>query len=144
MRNRIRKAYFTLSKATRRAVCFWSVWALIPGIIPTLGAEGIVQADQAAVQAYQDDVKLRACIVAQNSVRTHLEGQARVSFDSCASKSFDVAISADDKDYTVSGYATVLPPLGPSALKPFVVHIDHDPGGYPEWNFRVGSVEIAP
>jgi hypothetical protein len=142
MRIRDRKAGFTLSRVAGRAARFWAVWALIPGIIPTFGAEGIVQADQAAVQAYQDYVKLEACIVAQNGVRAHLEGQARVSFDSCASKKFDVAISTDDKDYSVSGYATVLPPSGPPALKPFLVRIIHDPGRYPEWNFKVSNVEI--
>lgn len=144
MRTRDRKADFALSAVAGRAACFWAVWVLIPEINPTFGAESIVQSSQAAVQAYQDYVKLEACIVAQNGVRAHLEGQARVSFDSCASKKFEVAISPDDKDYTVSGYATVLPPLHSSARKPFVVHIDHEPGGYPEWTFRVGRVEIDP
>jgi hypothetical protein len=144
MRTPDRKAGFTMSGAAGRVACFWAVWVLIPGISPTFGAESIVQANQAAAQTYQDYVKLEACIVAQNGVRAHLEGQARVSFDSCTSKKFDVAISADDRDYTVSGYATVLPPSGPPALKPFLVHIDHDAGGYPEWNFRVGRVEITP
>lgn len=143
MRNRDRKAGFILSKVAGRAACVWAVWALIPGMCLALGAESNVQADQATVQAYQDYVKLEACIVAQNGVRTHLEGRARVSFDSCASKKFDVAISADDRDYSVSGYATVLPPSGPPALKPFLVRINHDPGRYPEWNFRVGNVEIG-
>ena len=142
MRTQDRKASFALSRIAGRAASFWVVWVLMPGMSPTFGAESIVQADQAAVQTYQDYVKFEACIVAQNGVRAHLEGQARVSFDSCASKKFDVAISADDRDYSVSGYATVLPPSGPPALKPFVVRIDHDPGRYPEWNFRVSNVEM--
>jgi hypothetical protein len=142
MRTRYRKAGFTLSEVAGRAACFLAVWALIPGISPTFGAESIVQADQAAGQAYQDYVKFEACIVAQNGVRAHLEGQARVSFDSCASKKFDVTLSTDDRDFSVSGYATVLPPSGPPALKPFVVRIVHDPGCYPEWNFRVSNVDI--
>jgi hypothetical protein len=142
MRMRDTKADFTLSEITGRAACVWTVWALI--LVPAFGAEGIVPADLAAAQVYQDYVKLEACIVAQNGVRAHLEGRARVSFDSCASKKFDVAISADDRDYTVSGYATVLPPSGSSALNSFVVHISHDPGQYPEWNFKVSNVEIGP
>jgi hypothetical protein len=144
MRTRDRKAGFALSKVACRAACFSAVWALNPGISPTFGAESIVQADQAAAQAYQDYVKFEACIVAQNGVRAHLAGEARVSFDSCASKKVEVAISADDRDYSVSGYATVLPHSGPSVLKPFLVRIDHDPGRYPEWNFRLRRVEIAP
>jgi hypothetical protein len=44
----------------------------------------------------------------------------------------------------VSGYATVFPRSGSSSLKSFMVHISHDPGQQPEWNFRVSSVEIDP
>ena len=142
MRTRAWKASFAPLMGGGRTAYFWAFWALIPGMSPTFGAESVVQADQATTQAYQDYVKFEACIVAQNGVRAHLDGQARVSFDSCASKKFDVAISADDRDYRVSGYATVLPPLGPPALRPFLVRIDHDPGRYPEWNFRVSNVEI--
>src|ERR1700722_19482988 len=107
---RDRKADFTLSEIAGHAACFWAVWTLILGINPTFGAESIVQADEATGQTYLDYVKFEACIVAQNGVRAHLAGQARVSFDSCASRKFDITISADDMDYSVSGYATVLPP----------------------------------
>lgn len=115
--------------------------------IPTVsfGAESISQVDQdraRETQAYQDHVRLTACIVAQNALRAYLEVRARVSFDSCASKKFDVDISIDDRDYTVSGYATVLPPSGPSVLRHFSVRIDHAPGAYPEWNFKVSKIEI--
>jgi hypothetical protein len=146
---RDRKAILAVSRIASRAARFCVIWALIFATCSAVlfGTVSISQADQDQVearqtQAYQDYVKLTACIVAQNGLRAYLQAQARVSFDSCASKRFDVVISDDDRDYTVSGYATVLPPSGPSALRHFSVRIDHAPGTYPEWNFKVRNIEI--
>jgi hypothetical protein len=146
MSSQDRKFCLALSRAAPGTKHLRAIWALLLFTV-SFGSESISQVGQdraREAQAYQDYVTLMACIVAQNGLRAYLEVRARVSFDSCASKKFEVDISTDDRDYTVSGYATVLPPSGPSVVRHFSVHIDHAPGAYPEWNFKVGKIEIAP
>jgi hypothetical protein len=144
---RVRKNVLAIARPASRAARVCSIWALNFAACSAvlLGAVGVSQANQdqdRKFQAYQYHVRLTACIVAQNGLRAYLQAQARVSFDSCASKKFDVVISDDDRDYVVSGYATLLPPSGPSALRHFSVRIDHAPGTYPEWSFKVSKIEI--
>jgi hypothetical protein len=59
--------------------------------------------------AYLNDMRITACIKAENAVRARLRDKGRVSFESCASNRFEVDLGgANDRDYKVSGYATVL------------------------------------
>lgn len=95
-------------------------------------------------KAYLNDMRIMACVTAQNAVRSHLKDQGRVSFESCASNKFEIDIAADDRDYKVFGYATISSPNVALATKRFYVRINHDPGSYGEWGFEVTKVEIDP
>jgi hypothetical protein len=94
--------------------------------------------------AYLNDMRIMACVTAQNTVRAHLKDQGRVSFESCASHKFEIDLAADDRDYRVSGYATVLSPNARPVDKRFFVTINHNPGSYGDWGFEVLRVEIDP
>jgi hypothetical protein len=96
------------------------------------------------LNAYLNDMRIMACIAAENAVRARLKELGRVSFESCASNTFDIDISADDRDYKVRGYAIILPPNVASTIKHFFVQISHNPGSYGDWGFEVTRVEIDP
>lgn len=95
-------------------------------------------------KAYLNDMRIMACITAQNAVRAHWKGQGRVSFESCASNKFEIDLATDDRDYKVFGCATISAPNVALATKRFYVRINHDPGSYGEWGFEVTKVEIDP
>jgi hypothetical protein len=95
-------------------------------------------------KAYLNDMRIMACVTAQNAVRSHLRDQGRVSFESCASNKFEIHLAADDRDYKVFGYATISSPNVALATKRFYVRINHDPGSYGDWGFEVTKVQIDP
>jgi hypothetical protein len=104
---------------------------------------GLCRADE-RLSTYLNDMRIMACITAENAVRARLQDRGRVSFESCASDKFDIDISADDRDYKVRGYATILSPNVASTTKHFFVRINHNPGSYGDWGFEVTRVEIDP
>jgi hypothetical protein len=95
-------------------------------------------------QGYLNDMRIMACVIAENAVRARLKHQGPVSFESCASSTFDIDLAADDRDYKVSGYATVLSPGAGSARRRFFVGINHNPASYSDWGFEVTKIEIEP
>jgi hypothetical protein len=95
-------------------------------------------------QYYLNDMRIMACITAENAVRAYLKDQGQVSFESCASNKFDIDLAVDDRDYQVRGYATLLSPNAGSAYKRFFVRLNHDPNSYGDWGFEVTKVEIDP
>jgi hypothetical protein len=95
-------------------------------------------------EAYWNNMRIMACITAENAVRARLKDKGQVSFESCASNKFDIDIAVDDRDYKVFGYGTILSPNGASATKHFFVRINHDPDSYGDWGFEVTRVEIDP
>jgi hypothetical protein len=94
-------------------------------------------------KTYLNDMRIMACVAAQHAVRARLKDQGLVSFESCASNKFDIDLAADDRDYKVSGYATLLSPNTGSTFRRFFVRINHDPGSYGDWGFEVTKVEIG-
>jgi hypothetical protein len=104
---------------------------------------GLSRADE-RLNAYLNDMRIMACVTAENAVRARLQDRGRVSFESCASNKFDIDVAADDRDYKVRGYATILSPNVASTTKHFFVRINHDPGSYGDWGFEVTRVEIDP
>ncbi len=132
----------------------WAILAASKGVTKaiacrvTLVFAVVLQADLSHAEdrskAYLNDMRIMACVTAQNAARARLKDQGPVSFESCASNKFDVELGADDRDYRVSGYVTVLSPNAGPAVRRFFVRINHDPGSYGEWGFEVITVEIAP
>jgi hypothetical protein len=95
-------------------------------------------------QSYLNDMKIMACVTAENAVRARLKDQGLVSFESCASNRFDVELAADDRDYKVVGYAIVVSSKTRSERKRFFVDMNHYPGSYGDWGFVVTKIELAP
>ena len=95
-------------------------------------------------KAYLNDMRIMACVTAENAVRARLKDQGQVSFESCASNKFDIDLGAADRDYKVYGFATLLSPNAAPAYRRFFVHMNHDPGSYRDWGFEVTKVEIDP
>ena len=95
-------------------------------------------------QAYLNDMRIMACIVAENAVRARLQDQGQISFESCASDKFDIDLAIDDRAYQVRGYGTLLSPNTGSVKKRFMVRIIHTPASYGDWGFNVTAVEINP
>jgi acetylornithine deacetylase/succinyl-diaminopimelate desuccinylase-like protein len=87
-------------------------------------------------------MRIFACIAAQNAVRTRLKDRGQVRFESCASDVFDIDLSPDDRNYRVSGYATVLSTNVRPGTCGFSVRLRHYPGAYGDWGFEVIAVEI--
>jgi hypothetical protein len=114
----------------------------------TLVLAAVLQADLSRAEdrskAYLNDMRIMACVTAENAVRARLKDQGQVSFESCASSKFDIDLAADDRDYKVFGYATILSPDVASVTKRFFVRINHDPDSYGDWGFEVTKVEIDP
>jgi hypothetical protein len=94
--------------------------------------------------SYLNDMRIMACVTAENVVRARLKDQGLVSFESCASGKFDIVLATDDRDYKVSGYAAVLSPSAGSTHRRFFVRINHNPNSYSDWGFEVIKVEIDP
>jgi hypothetical protein len=95
-------------------------------------------------QPYVNDMRILACVAAENAVRARLKDQGQVNFESCASNSFDIDLAADDRDYQVRGYGTLLSPDAGSVHKRFFVRLNHNPYSYGDWGFKVIKVEIDP
>jgi hypothetical protein len=95
-------------------------------------------------QGYSNDMRIMACIAAENAVRTRLKDQGQISFESCASDKFDIDLAINDRDYQVRGYGTLRRPDGGSVNKNFLVHMNHNPATYGDWGFAVTKVEIDP
>jgi hypothetical protein len=93
---------------------------------------------------YWNDMRIMACITAENAVRARLKDKGQVSFEGCASNEFDIDIAVDDRDYKVFGYGIILSPNGASTYMHFFVRINHYPGSYGDWGFEVTKVEIDP
>jgi hypothetical protein len=92
---------------------------------------------------YLNDMRILACVTAENAVRARLMPQGSVNFESCASGEFDIDLAADDREYKVSGYATVSSSAN-SARRRFFVRMNHNPNSYGDWGFEVTKVEIDP
>ena len=105
--------------------------------------EDLSRADD-RLEAYLNDMRIMACITAENAVRARLKDRGQVSFESCASNKFDIDLGVDDRDYRVSGYATVLSPSARPVDRRFLVRMNHNPGSYGDWGFEVIRVEIDP
>jgi hypothetical protein len=104
---------------------------------------GLARADDRS-PSYLNDMRIMACVTAENAVRARLKEQGPVSFESCASNKFDVDLAADDRDYTVEGYATVLSAGNAPASKRFLVRLNHNPRSYGAWGFDVIKIVIDP
>jgi hypothetical protein len=94
--------------------------------------------------SYLNDMRIIACVTAENAVRTRLKEQGPVSFESCASNNFDIDLAANDRDYMVGGYATVLSAGDGPASKRFLVRLNHNPQSYGAWGFEVIEVVVDP
>jgi hypothetical protein len=94
--------------------------------------------------SYSNDMRIMACVTAENIVRARLKDQGEVSFESCASDKFNVDLAADDRDYKVAGYATIVASDGRAAQRHFFVRINHNPGAYSDLGFEVTKVDIDP
>jgi len=105
--------------------------------------EDLSRADD-RLEAYLNDMRIMACISAENAVRARLKDRGQVSFESCASNKFDIDLGVDDRVYRVSGYATVLSPSARPVDRRFLVRMNHNPGSYGDWGFEVIRVEIDP
>jgi hypothetical protein len=95
-------------------------------------------------RAYLIDMRIMACIAAENAVRFRLKDQGQISFESCASDKFDIDLGTNDRDYQVRGYGTLLPPNARSVNKRFLVRMNHNPASYADWGFQVTEIEIDP
>jgi hypothetical protein len=95
-------------------------------------------------QGYLNDMRIMACVAAENAVRARLQDQGKVSFEGCASDKFDIDIAANDRDYQVRGYGTLLSPNAGAVKKRFLVRMNHSPASYGDWGFTVTEVEIDP
>lgn len=62
--------------------------------------------------SYLNDMRIMACVTAENVVRARLKDRGPISFESCASNKFDFDSAADDRDCKVAGYATVVSQMG--------------------------------
>jgi hypothetical protein len=126
----------TISAAPRAVIYIASITLFLFGV-------GSSRADDRS-QSYLNDMKIMACVMAENAVRGRLNDQGLVSFESCASNKFDFDLAADDRNYKVVGYATVVSSNASSIRRRFSVHLNHNPGSYGEWGFEVTKVEIDP
>jgi hypothetical protein len=130
-------ALMTSRAATTASAC----WAML--ILAILFQPELSYADDRP-RAYLNDMRIMACIAAENAVRARLKDQGQISFESCASNKFDIDLAANDRDYQVRGYGTLLPPSAGSVNKRFLVRINHNPASYGDWGFTVTKVEIDP
>jgi hypothetical protein len=122
-----------------REVLVWHVALVFAAILQT----GLTRANDHHTQ-YLNDMKILACVTAQNAVRARLKQEGPVGFESCASSKFDFEISADDRNYKVFGNAIVMIPSGAPKSRRFRVRINHNPGSYGEWGFEVTGVDVDP
>jgi hypothetical protein len=93
---------------------------------------------------YLRDMRILACVKAENAVRERLKNEGQVSFESCASDKFDVDLGSDDRNYKVSGNTTVLYPDARPVVRRFSVSMNHDRGAYRDRQFNVTRIEIDP
>jgi hypothetical protein len=132
------RAAFTASKAVTVTSTCGTVSILTILLQPGLSYAG----DRP--QGYPRDMRIVACIVAENAVRARLQEEWRIGFESCASDKFDIDLAIDDRAYQVRGYGTLLSPNAGSVNKRFMVRIIHTPASYGDWGFKVTAVEINP
>ncbi len=111
--------------------------------LATASQLGFARADDRSL-SYLNDMRIMACVTAENAVRARLKEQGPVSFESCASNKFDIDLAANDRDYKVKGYATVLSARDGSAPKRFLVRINHNPQSYGAWGFEVIEIVVDP
>jgi hypothetical protein len=133
--------YCAALMAPRAATAASTCWAML--IMAILFQPELSYADDRP-QAYWNDMRIMACIAAENAVRFRLKDQGQISFESCASDKFDIDLAANDRDYQVRGYGTLLPPNAGSVNKRFLVRMNHNPAAYGDWAFTVTKVEIDP
>jgi hypothetical protein len=93
---------------------------------------------------YLRNMRILACVKAENAVRERLKNEGQVSFESCASDKFDVDLGSDDRNYKVSGNTTVLYPDARPVVRRFSVSMNHDRGAYRDRQFNVTRIEIDP
>jgi hypothetical protein len=132
------RAALTASRAATGTSTCWTILILAILFQPELS-----YADDRP-QAYLNDMRIMACVAAENAVRARLKDQGQISFESCASNKFDIDLAVNDRDYQVRGYGTLLSPNAGPVNKHFVVRMNHNPRTYADWGFTVTKVEIDP
>jgi hypothetical protein len=104
---------------------------------------GLSRADDRPA-TYLRQMRILACVKAENAVRERLKNEGQVSFESCASDEFEFDPGSDDRDYKVSGYATFLSRDARPVVRRYSVDIKHEPFSYQDWGFGVTRIEIDP